>query len=284
MHNHSGFRLIVLIVMASLLLSACSLPFGGAEDIDPGAIVQTAVAQTQTAVAEAMMAEGDADADIDPTPTDTATITLTATMTQIPTETLTPTPDTPRVRVDVNTNCRLGPGEDYDIVGSLLVNEEAEIVGQYRGGNYWVVENPDGAGECWIWGYYATQEGPTEGLPYFTQPPTPTPVIDWSGSWTTLYGAPGGPYTTNIVTVNQTNSSVTGSFVDSITGFTINMSGSLSADYMTWSGTWNSGAATGPFLWHWLNPNQFNGNESNGNYAWCGYRSGGGQPSPCLYP
>ena len=62
------------------------------------------------------------------------------------------------------------------------------------------------------------------------------------------------------------------------------MTGSLSADNKTLSGTWGSGMHDGPFVWHWLNQKQFNGNIDNGLGAWCGYREGAGQPSPCMYP
>jgi hypothetical protein len=278
---------LLVLLLASVLLSGCDALFGGGEELDTEALVGTAVAQTAAArpgvdqeeVSTAPETGMPATAEI---PTATATITLTPTLTLTATETLTPTLSAPQVHVDVDTNCRTGPGEIYDIVGGLLVGEQAEVVGRWPGGNYWIIPNPDGSGECWLWGYYATVEGPTADLPAYTQPPTPTPIIDWSGTWTTFIGDPAGPYDTVTVTINQTDMSVTGSF--SYAGGDYSLSGTLSADRMTLSGTWNRSGSTGPFLWHWLNMNQFNGNEDNGNYAWCGYREGAGQPSPCLYP
>jgi len=282
MRKKSIFVLLTILVLSGFVLSSCDILFDGEEDIDAESLVQTSVALTLAAQGETP--------EVQPTDTvpveATATATLTPTLTLTPTETLTPTPSTPVVQVDVDTNCRSGPGTVYERLGGLLVGEEAEVVGEWDAGDYWIIPNPDGPGDCWLWGRYATVEGPTADLPLVTQPPTPTPDIDWSGAWTGAIGNPGGPYDTFTVTVTQSGTTVTGTFVDPSTSRTINMSGALSADYMTWSGNWDSGADTGTFLWHWLNPNQFNGNGSgpSGTFAWCGYRNGAGQPSPCLYP
>ena len=78
--------------------------------------------------------------------------------------------------VSVNTNCRTGPGVVYDLIGALLVGEQAVVVGKYTAGNYWIINNPDSSGTCWLWGQYATVSGNTAGLPEYSQPPTPTPT------------------------------------------------------------------------------------------------------------
>ena len=276
MNSWKYFPLIAVLIISVLILTSCDSLFGGEEDVD--ALVQTSVAQTQAAqVEEATVAPIATEV-----PTATATITMTPPPTATSTITLTATLSAPQVQVGVNTNCRTGPGEPYDIRGSLVVGQTAEVVGSWPCGNYWIIPNPNGSGECWLWGYYATVTGPTDGLPAYTQPPTPTPVVNWTGSWTTLIGDPGGPYETILVNVTQSDSTASGSFTYS--GMAYTMNGSLSSDKMTWSGTWDNGSSTGPFLWHWLNPNQFNGNEDSGSSAWCGYREGAGQPSPCLYP
>jgi uncharacterized protein YgiM (DUF1202 family) len=81
------------------------------------------------------------------------------------------------VTVSVNTNCRTGPGVIYDLVGGLLVGEEAVVVGKFTLTNYWIINNPDSSGTCWLWGQYATVTGNTAGLPEYAQPPTPTPTF-----------------------------------------------------------------------------------------------------------
>jgi len=58
---------------------------------------------------------------------------------------LTPTPIIPVVTVSQNTNCRSGPSTQYNIVGSLLIGQTAEVVGKSAfANNYWVIKNSDG--------------------------------------------------------------------------------------------------------------------------------------------
>jgi hypothetical protein len=85
----------------------------------------------------------------------------------------TDTPSTPTVTVSSPTNCRAGPSTDYDLLYTLNVGETAEVVGKYSGGNYWVINNPDGGGNCWLWGEYATISGDTDNLPEMIPPPAP---------------------------------------------------------------------------------------------------------------
>lgn len=286
MRNKPIVIFLAMLTLSSLLLSSCNILFGEDGEEVSESLVQTAVAQTLVAGQEPEPADTQA-----PEPTAVATATetleptLTPTITHTPTETMTPTPEEARLHVDRDTNCRVGPGELYKIVGALLSDEEAEVVGAYREGDFWVITNPDGAGECWVWGYYATLEGPLDDLPYYTQPPTPTPDVDWSGTWTTLLESPpgSGTYVTYSVTLSQMNTTVSGTYEDHVGGVTVSLGGNLSDDYMTLSGTWDDGTTTGSFLWHWLTPNQFNGNQDAVN-AWCGYRGGAGQPSQCYYP
>jgi len=81
----------------------------------------------------------------------------------------------PLVTVSENTNCRTGPAVVYDLVGALLVGQQAVVVGKYTVGNYWIINNPNGSGTCWLWGQYTTVTGDTLGLPEYAPPPTPTP-------------------------------------------------------------------------------------------------------------
>jgi len=87
------------------------------------------------------------------------------------------------VVVSVDTNCRSGPGSDYELVGALVVGEQAKIIAQAEideeGASiqYWIIENPDKDGLCWLWGEYASVGGDTWSLPVITPPPTPTETI-----------------------------------------------------------------------------------------------------------
>jgi len=237
-------------------------------------LAKTIVVQTSTA-------QGN---DIQPTTEEALLPTLTLTPTEIPvlTNTLTPTLDHATVTVSVDTNCRTGPGKIYDWVGGLLVGETARVVGKSSEGDYWLIENPDAAGICWLWGYYATVVGPTMYLAIHTPPPTPTPIYYWAGVWTTSHGVTSFPHQTFIVTLNQTDNNVSGSFI--VGGVTVTLEGSLSSDWQLFTGTWDDGTNSGPFEWKMISVNQFIGNMDNGDYEWCGARNGADIPSPCMGP
>lgn len=110
-------------------------------------------------------------------PTEDFIVTILLTETMIPTTEpdtpdLTQPPPTPVVSVRVKTNCRLGPGLQYELIGALMVGEQAEVVGVSENGEYWVIKNPWRDGECWLWGRFASVEGDISGLPVRT-PPAP---------------------------------------------------------------------------------------------------------------
>jgi hypothetical protein len=107
---------------------------------------------------------------------DTLTPSLTPTLS--PTFFLTPLPL--QVSVSLETNCRTGPGAVFPVVGVLHPGETAEVVGISAYKDNWVIQNPDGAGTCWLWGQYATVSGDINGVPTVQPPPTPTPVMDFS--------------------------------------------------------------------------------------------------------
>ena len=79
----------------------------------------------------------------------------------------------PMISVSQNTMCRKGPGSNYDAIGDLQVGETAEIVAQYSGGDYWVIENYGASGTCWLYGGYAEISGDAGSLPYWEAPAPP---------------------------------------------------------------------------------------------------------------
>jgi uncharacterized protein YgiM (DUF1202 family) len=88
---------------------------------------------------------------------------------------VTDTPCLPTVQVSVNTNCRIGPGQDYERVGSLMVGQSAQVIGRNADSSYWIIQIPGRSGYCWLWGRYATVTCATAGLTIYEPPPTPTP-------------------------------------------------------------------------------------------------------------
>lgn len=85
------------------------------------------------------------------------------------------TPEAVTISVSRPTNCRTGPGKAYEIAGTLLVGEEADVLGRDPSNQYWYIPNPDpGIEYCWVWGEYATFTGVSLSVPLLTPMPTPT--------------------------------------------------------------------------------------------------------------
>jgi hypothetical protein len=278
-------RWILALFMILTFTVGCSVLSGDSQEPSSEEEIKTSVAGTMIAVQVAETLAGGAPAagdTVDPA----GTIPQAPTVTTSPTVTLTPVPDVPMASVSVNTNCRTGPDKIYDSVGALLVGEQAEVVGKFADGTYWVIKNPDGVGECWLWGYYATVVGPIEGLRTYDQPSTPTPAFDWAGTWSISRGpAEGGFYTiwsmTAAVAGNGFNASI------DFGGTIVTFSGTISADYLTVSGTWQEDVdESGPFKFYAVGVNQFQGFYSDEpiTFGICGSRGGAGYPEPCYRP
>jgi hypothetical protein len=159
------------------------------------------------------------------------------------------------------------------------------VVGRGEFGNYWIIKNPDGSGECWLWGNYATVTGPTDGLQEYASPATPTPAFDWAGNWTISQGlAAGGVYSTWSMVITATGRTFTGTI--DFMGVFATFNGTISDDYLTVSGNWQDVLVSGPFKLYAMGANQFNGNYSDGmdDYGICGVKGGGASPSPCYQP
>jgi hypothetical protein len=165
-----------------LILSGCGL-FSGQDEISSEDAVNTSVAETlavlsavETIAAQTLAVPGETE---EAAITEEATpLPPTETPTELPTATIafTATSGVPLAQVSVSTNCRTGPGIIYDWVSVLLVGQEAEVIARNADGSYWVIQNPGGAGTCWLWGFYATIKGSTASLPVWDTPPTPTPL------------------------------------------------------------------------------------------------------------
>ncbi len=198
------------------------------------------------------------------------------------------------VSVNANTICRGGPGKMYDNLGLLEVGEQAEVVGRSADSEYWVIKNPDQAGECWLWYYYATVVGSKDELAVYTPPPLPspsatatpsptaTPVFVWEGNWSVSSGSGEGGnalvYDMNVTVVGDSFTAR----VDYL-GNLVTYRGRVSDDLFSVSGTWSDLTRGGLFRFYALGINQFQGYSAFGNVntALCGWRGGAGMPSPC---
>lgn len=165
---------LLFSVFAMIVILACNVA-GGQTPTSAPDFVATITAQAQ------LIPTNQID---QPTP---GVIVITATLepptqilftdTPIPsaTTTLTPSPSITTLSVSADTNCRSGPSKEYDYLGALLIGQTAEVVGKSTATGYWIIKNPERAGNCWLWGNYATVSGDTSRLAEFPIPPTPTP-------------------------------------------------------------------------------------------------------------
>jgi hypothetical protein len=177
-HMTISRKIFIIGLIFILGLSACNLP----SQAPPDPLEEAEIAVTATLLALTANPPLVTDTPVaTPLPTETGTIT--------PTD----TPSVPMVTVSTNTNCRTGPGVVYDLIGALLVGEKAVVVGKFTSGNYWIINNPDSSGTCWLWGQYATISGNTAGLPEYAAPPTPTPTNTPTPSFTPTPPPPNAP-------------------------------------------------------------------------------------------
>ena len=116
--------------------------------------------------------------------TSTLVVTATPEFTLTPTLTLTPTiPPTPEglfAKFKVNANCRLGPSIMYDVVTSLLTDQQVQVLG-YNNDNahlWWYIQLPNSAARCWVSDTTVEITGNRSKSLYYTAPllpPTETP-------------------------------------------------------------------------------------------------------------
>jgi hypothetical protein len=189
-------KFITAILPLTVLFLGCSFSFGepkmANEDLIATAVQATLIdqkIQTIEAFQTAQAQQGDQEQQGDQLEAPTLTSSASLTPEPTSTSTFTPTSSVAVVSVSVDTNCRFGPGKEFELLGALLVGEQAEIIGRDPSSTYWYIKNPDNVGSCWLWGYYATTQGEIVTLPVLTAMPTLTPtstltpVVDFSVSF-----------------------------------------------------------------------------------------------------
>jgi uncharacterized protein YraI len=115
------------------------------------------------------------------------TATLVHTRTALPTSTEPPSTQVPNlastqselsipfISVTTTTNCRTGPGTEFESVGVLQAGEVTQILSRMINADYWLVQNPDRSGACWLWGQNAVTLGNVNLVPLVTAQPTQAP-------------------------------------------------------------------------------------------------------------
>jgi hypothetical protein len=270
-----------IIIVLFLAVAACGIS-GDSQGGNEAAVKQTEMAayvqqtvialQIQTEVAKSIMEE----AALPEAPTLSATFTPTFTTTPAPTNTLANT----LISVTLDTNCRSGPGEDYSRLGFLFTGEKGIVIGWDGVGDYYVIKNPQGGADCWVWSRFAVIEGGTANLMVMQPPPSPTPVKLWNHTWYMKFE--GETYS---VKITQSGYSITGT-IELDNGSTVTISGETNSSQTHVKGTYKiTNNKKGTFKWT-IDDNylQFRGesvNEKDKAFAWCGAWNGEALPSPC---
>lgn len=117
--------------------------------------------------------EGTSAAVVAATPEDTEEPDLIDVPTLTPEPTYTSEPAIPLVRFIQNANCRSGPGVIYDVVTSLLQDQELTIEGRDPQNNWWWVLLPESAAHCWVSDTTVEVTGPASEVQVIAAPPTP---------------------------------------------------------------------------------------------------------------
>ncbi len=131
-------------------------------------MAQTEAVGTHPQATEQVEESQDAD-ELNDTPAVPVTV---ASSTPTPSPTLGP----PFAIASVNSNCRGGPGSIYDVLGYLMAGDRTRIRGKDHPTNWWVVDQMDGSGTCWVANNLTDEEGDLSQVPVVLAPPTPTPA------------------------------------------------------------------------------------------------------------
>lgn len=157
-----------VFVLVIIFMLACNMPGGGVATSEVATLapsVDTAGTAVQLTVAAKLAEVTNAPvADIPPSVTPTVSPSVT------------PTQCTPTVTATKDANIRSGPGTEYDIVGSLLLNSTASVAGKNDASTWWYILMP---GSTTNYGWIANTVVTPSCLPQTVQvvaaPPTPIP-------------------------------------------------------------------------------------------------------------
>ena len=195
-------KLWMTLIIAAMLLTACSGESKATPTLDPVALGVAATIAAQNSEA-----------------TRVALFTPTPTATEVPTVTPSPTPtEMPIFATAIqNAACRLGPYVNFDRVETLDGGLSAEIIGQMNtNGQWWKVRLTSG-NECWVFADQVSVTKNTSKIAFVDSPPTPTPppAPAWGGTWNIVVRWPGNadalayPSTT---TISQNGNQLSGFF------------------------------------------------------------------------
>ncbi|MCW5874100.1 MAG: hypothetical protein KIS88_05590 [Anaerolineales bacterium] len=276
---------LLVVVAAALLLQACA-------PADVSGLVATGIAGTQQANAlltEAAEANLPTATPVTPEPTQAPTLEPTAQ----PTVVIPQTGSNALLTVTQDTNCRSGPGAGYAWLSTVKAGTQVQVLKTYSGGNYAVIADPNGSGECWLWLGY-TMHSSFAGLPEAVRPPLPvvqnpaptaTPIYTWVGEWNVRVVDPGtGMIRNGQISFHRSGEVITGTVTLAPDNIVYELAGSMMPGHVKVAGDYIQATNKGGWA-ATMNPSlvQFSGN-INGIYEICGWRAGSQMPNTCYAP
>ena len=156
---------LFLLVIVSLFLTGCELL--APAQVEPTMVSMEAI---NTLVAQTLAAQqAQLPPTLEPLPPTQQPVT--------PTITPTSTPSIPLIVAAIDTNCREGADPYWETVGAFKKDTEAEVLGMWLNGAWYLIWNPTNKalGKCWVWGNSVNRKGDWSRVPNINPPPTPTP-------------------------------------------------------------------------------------------------------------
>lgn len=153
-----------LLLVASSVLTACGML--APAQVEPTAIsietINTLVSQTLAAQQALVPPTLEPLPPTENPPTPTVTPTATASI--------------PIIVATIDTNCRTGADQIWDVVGAFKKDGEAQVLGMWLNGAWYLIRNPSNPalGKCWVWGGSVTRKGDWSRVPAAYPPATPT--------------------------------------------------------------------------------------------------------------
>lgn len=159
-------KFIIPLLIIALFLTACGMLAQAPAAVEPTAISMEAI---NTMVAQTLNAQ---QVQVPPTLEPVPPTVEPAT----PTITPTATPSKPLIVATINTNCREGADPVWEVVGAFKQDTEAEVIGMWLNGAWYLIQNPTNPslGKCWVWGDSVTRKGDWSRVPNINPPATPT--------------------------------------------------------------------------------------------------------------
>ena len=173
-------KFLLLFTVLAVMLTSCNLPARptsapGIDQAQAGTIVAMTLSALHSPTPNNLI-------NVINSPIPSITTTPPAPeITGTPTLTITPPYSQPFFSFSENINCREGPGIQYRVITLIRAGQQATGVGVQ--GTYWIVNNPNGDGTCWIPNEFSTPSGSTWELPTVSSPPTITGVPLAAPTW-----------------------------------------------------------------------------------------------------